>query len=282
MKRNVVIVGAGGKMGARAVEKLCLNNQYSVLACESDASRADILASEGVVITPLSTALADADFVVLAVPDALIGRIAAEVVPHMLPQATLIMLDAAAAYIDDLPPPRDLNFMLTHPCHPAFFVEQSTPEARRDYFGGVGVQDILVSLVHGSESSFEAGIELCKAMFAPVGVAHRVSLEQAAILEPAMSEIVVATAACLMKASLDVAVGKGVPVVAAQAFMAGHVRIALAIAFGVEKSPFSDAAKIAIDWGTKRIIRPDWQGVFEPEVLRDAIRVMLRSTDPLS
>lgn len=192
------------------------------------------------------------------------------------------MLDAAAAYIDDLPPSRDLNFMLTHPCHPAIFFEQSTPEARRDYFGGIGVQDILVSLVHGSESAFEAGIDLCKAMFAPVGIAHRVSLEQAAILEPAMSEIVVAMAACLMKASMDVAVGKGVPAAAAQAFMAGHIRIALAIAFGVEKSPFSDAAKIAIDWGTKQIVRPDWQRVFEPEVLRDAIRVMLRSADPLS
>jgi len=277
MKRNVAIVGAGGKMGARAVEKLGLSDQYFVLACESDDSRAGILENEGVVVTPLSSALPEADFVVLAVPDALIGRIAAEVVPHMRSQATLIMLDAAAAYIDELPPPRGLNFMLTHPCHPSFFFEQPTPEARRDYFGGIGVQDILVSLVHGSESSFEAGIDLCKAMFAPVGVAHRVSLQQAAILEPAMSEIVVAMAACLMKASMDVAVSKGVPVAAAESFMAGHVRIALAIAFGVEKSPFSDAAKIAIDWGTKQIIRPDWQRVFEPEVLRDAIRVMLRS-----
>jgi len=42
-----------------------------------------------------------------------------------------------------------------------------------------------------------------------------------------------------------------------------------------EKSPFSDAAKIAIQWGTREIIRPDWRKVFEPHVLRDAIHAML-------
>jgi hypothetical protein len=78
-----------------------------------------------------------------------------------------------------------------------------------------------------------------------------------------------------MKASLDEAVGKGVPPEAAMAFMAGHARIAIAIAFGAEKSPFSDAAKIAIDWGMKEIIRSDWKKVFEPHALRQAIEVML-------
>ena len=92
-----------------------------------------------------------------------------------------------------------------------------------------------------------------------------------------MSEIVVGAAACLMKASLDTVLEKGVPTAAARAFMAGHAQIALAIAFGAEKAPFSDAAKIAVDWGTKEIIRSDWKKVFEPNVLRDAIRVMLRT-----
>jgi hypothetical protein len=59
------------------------------------------------------------------------------------------------------------------------------------------------------------------------------------------------------------------------AFVAGHARIAMAIAFGAEKSPFSDAAKIAIEWGMKKVVRPDWKKVFEPQTLREAIEVML-------
>jgi hypothetical protein len=275
MNQTVAIIGAGGKMGARAAEKLTATRKYDVRLCESDLPKAEALRNSGFQVSPLDTAIPAADFVVLAVPDAVIGRIAREIAPKMNPSAALIMLDAAAAYVNDLPEPKGLTFMLTHPCHPPFFTEQATAEARQDYFGGIAVQDILVSLVHGSESKFLEGTEVCKAMFAPVKTAHRVTTEQAALLEPAMSELVVATLACLMKSSLDEALERGVPAAAAKAFMAGHARIAMAIAFGAEKSPFSDAAKIAISWGTKEIIRPDWKRVFEPEVLREAIHAML-------
>jgi ketol-acid reductoisomerase len=274
-QQTVVIVGAGGKMGARAVEKIGKVSQFRVLLCESDAVRAGELEKDGFQVIPTESALPEADFVVMAVPDALIGCIAGHLVPHMKDGATLIMLDACAAYLNQLPHRPTLTFMITHPCHPPFFFEQSTPEARHDYFGGVALQDILVSLVAGSEGSFKEGSEVCKAMFGPVRNAYRVTPEQFALLEPAMSEIVVATAACLMKASLDAAVEKGVPPEAARAFMAGHARIAMAITFGAEKSPFSDAAKIAIEFGMKEVIRSDWKKVFEPEVLRDAIEVML-------
>jgi ketol-acid reductoisomerase len=266
-------------MGNRAVEKLSNLPRYHVLACESDPSKAEALEKQGFQVTPVDAAIPVADFVVLAIPDALIGYLARQFVPSMKPGATLVMLDAAAAYINDLPEPRGVTLMLTHPCHPPFFTEQATLEARHDYFGGTAVQDIVVSLVHGSESQFQEATELCKAMFAPVKTAHRVTPEQAALLEPAMSEIVVAMAACLMKDSLDVALEKGVPPEAARAFIAGHARIAMAIAFGAEKSPFSDAAKIAIQWGTREIIRPDWRKVFEPHVLRDAIHAMLRTNN---
>jgi pyrroline-5-carboxylate reductase len=275
MQRTVVIVGAGGKMGARAVEKIGKESRFHVLLCESDAARAKQLEREGFKVVPVEEALPEADFVVMAVPDALIGRIAHELAPRMKSDGALIMLDAAAAYVNELPEPGTLTFMITHPCHPAFFTEQATADQRRDYFGGVAVQDILVSLIHGSEFRFQEGTELCKAMFAPVRKAHRVTPEQFALLEPAMSEIVVATAACLMKASMDAAVEKGVPHEAAMAFVAGHARIAMAIAFGAEKSPFSDAAKIAIEWGMKKVVRPDWKKVFEPQTLREAIEVML-------
>jgi hypothetical protein len=277
MAKTVAIIGAGGKMGARAVEKIGNNPCYRVLMCESNAEQVEMIEKKGFAVTPLESAVGDADFVVMAVPDALIGRIVCQVVPHMKKEGTLIMLDAAAAYVGELPEPRGLTFMITHPCHPPFFTEQATPEARRDYFGGIAVQDILVSLIHGSETNLQAGTELCKIIFSPVRKVHYVTPEQLALLEPAMSEIVGATAACLMKAALDTAIERGVPREAAEAFMAGHGQIALAIAFGAEKSPFSDACQIAIQWGTKELINPNWKKVFEPEVLTQAIRVMLHS-----
>src|SRR4051794_4150607 len=96
--QTVVIVGAGGKMGARAAAKIGNEPRYSVLMCESDSGKARRLEEQGFHVTPLDDALAVADFVLLAVPDAVIGRIASDAAPRMKPGSTLIMLDAAAAY----------------------------------------------------------------------------------------------------------------------------------------------------------------------------------------
>ena len=275
MQDTVAIVGAGGKMGSRAVEKIQAASIYNVLLCEKDVEKATSLERNGHKVTGLEEAVQESDFIVLAVPDEVIGIISHQVVPHMRPGGALIALDAAAAYAGEIPSRPDITQMIAHPCHPPLFAEQHTLEARRDFFGGVAIQDILIALIEGSEQVFLAGTELAKAMFAPVGKAHRVTTSEFALLEPAMSEIVVATAATLMRASLDAAIERGVPREAAEAFMAGHAQIAMAIAFGIEKAPFSDAAKIAIQWGMDEIIQPTWKRVFEPETLRRAIRVML-------
>lgn len=277
MNKTVAVIGAGGKMGARAAEKIGFSDAYRVLLCESSTERAKSLENKGLKVTATGDAMAAADFVVMAVPDALIGSIARELVPQMKRGSTLIMLDAAAAYVGELPERDDVTQMITHPCHPPFFTEQATPEAGRDYFGGVAVQDILVSLIGGSESAFAEGTEICRAIFAPVKRALRVTPEQFAFLEPAMSEIVVAAAANWMKQSMELAIEKGVPREAAEAFMAGHAQIAMAIVFGAEPSPFSDAAKLAVEWGTAQYINPAWRQVYERETLAGAIRDILRS-----
>jgi ketol-acid reductoisomerase len=275
MEKTVVIVGAGGKMGFRASEKIGGLNRYRMILCEKDQAKADELRAKGFRVDPVEAVLADADFIVLAVPDEAIGSLSHAFVPRMKTGSTLIALDAAAAYAGHIPSRPEISQIITHPCHPPFFSEQDTPEARRDYFGGTAVQDILISLVEGPEDALAEATELCKAMFSPVKNVHRVTPEQFAFLEPAMSELVAATAATLMKASLDTAIAKGVPAEAARAFMAGHAQIAMAIVFGAEKSPFSDACQVAIRWGMKEIVRPDWQRVFEPETLRQVIEIML-------
>lgn len=277
MNKSVVIVGAGGKMGVRAAEKIGIQERYNLILCEKDEGRAKLLKEKGFCVEPIEHVLSVADFVVLAVPDEAIGSLSHAFVPKMKAGGTLIALDAAAAFAGLIPSRPDITQVITHPCHPAFFTEQGTPEARADYFGGIAEQDILVSLIEGSEDALRESTEICKAMFSPVRNVHRVTPTQFALLEPAMSEIIVATAASLMKASLDVAIAKGVPAEAARAFMAGHARIAMAIVFGAEKSPFSDAAQLAIQWGMKEVVRPDWQRVFEPETLLKVIAEMLNS-----
>ncbi len=276
MKKSVAVIGAGGKMGARAAEKIGFSAAYQVLLCESNAEKAQALTERGLKVTPSRDAVAAADFVVMAVPDALIGLIARQLVPQMKQGGTLIMLDAAAAYIGELPERDGITQMISHPCHPPFFTEQPTPEARGDYYGGTAVQNIIVSLIGGEEDSFAEGTEICRAIFAPVNRALRVTPEQFAFLEPAMSEIIMAVAANWMKQSMELAIENGVPREAAEAFTAGHARIAMAIVFGAEKSPFSDAAQLAIEWGTKRYINPDWRHVYERETLAGAIRDILR------
>lgn len=276
MNQTVAVIGAGGKMGARAAEKIGFSETYRVLLCESHPERAASLRDKGLAVTPTGDAMSAADFVVMAVPDALIGTVARDLVPRMKSGGTLIMLDAAAAYAGELPERGGITQMIAHPCHPPFFTEQATPEARRDYFGGVAVQDIIVSLIAGSEENFAHGTQLCRALFAPVNRALRVTPEQFAFLEPAMSEILVAAAACWMKESLEEAVRRGVPRDAAEAFMAGHAQIAMAIAFGAEPSPFSDAAQLAIRWGTDRYINPAWRRIFDRDVLAAAIREILK------
>jgi hypothetical protein len=206
-------------------------------------------------------------------------RMAQSAVPKLQAGGTSIILDAAAAYLGGLPHRDDVTQMIAHPCHPPFFTAQATPEARADFFGGVAFQDLIVSLVEGSERSFADGIELCATIFAPIRKVYRVTPEQFALLEPAMAEMVTATAATLIRASLEAAVEKGVPREAAEAFLAGHAQIALAMCFGAEKSPFSDAAQRAVQWGMQEIIQPDWKKAFEPEVLKSAIEYMLQSDE---
>jgi D-apionate oxidoisomerase len=275
MSKKIAIVGAGGKMGSRAALKISTAG-YHVLLCERDPAKAAAMEAGGYRMTPLEDAVAQADFIVLAVPDELIGAISQDVLPRMKPGAALIALDAAAAYVGEIPMRDGITQMIVHPCHPPLFAEQD-PRGPRDFFGGIAPQDVLVALIQGSEEVFQEGTEVTKAMFAPVQKVHRVTPEEFALLEPAMSEIVVATAATLMKAALEVAIERGVPREAAESFMAGHAQIAMAIVFGAEPSPFSDAAKIAIRWGMEQIIQPDWRRVFEPESLNQAIHVMLHS-----
>jgi hypothetical protein len=262
-------------MGTRLSANL-VRHDYELLYSERGEAGLARLRERGLDATDPREAVTRADLVVLAVPDARMEAVTAELVPLARSGATVLMLDPAAAAAGVVVVRDDLHYVVCHPCHPPLFGEQATDEARRDLFGGVAaVQDIVIALLRGSEAAFAQAEELCVRMFAPVRTAHRITVEQMAILEPAMAEVVAASAAVLMGEALEEAVRRGVPRTAARAFMLGHAQVPLAIVLGATDAPFSDAAKIAIAYGRELIYRPDWRQVFEPERIREAIHRML-------
>ena len=187
----------------------------------------------------------------------------------------MILLDPAAAYIGEVAMRDDCTFVIAHPCHPQLFREQESLEARRDFFGGVAEQDIVITLLRGEEEKFEVAEKLCREIFTPVSKCHRVTVEQMAILEPIASEVAAGAAAYLMKEAFDEAVRLGVPEEAAQAFMLGHIRILLAILFGMSSHKVSEAARSAINYGCNRIFKPDWKQIFESEEMKRIISEIL-------
>jgi hypothetical protein len=278
MKGKVAIIGAGGKMGTRITNNLIKSADYAVSYCEKSETGIGRLKEKGLAVRPASEAVPEADFVVMAVPDALLSSVSADTVALLKPGATVILLDPAAPTAGEVVVRNGVTFVVCHPCHPPLFGQQDSDEARKDFFGGVvAKQDIVIALMKGGEKDFAKAEELCKTMFAPVVKAYRITVEQMAILEPAMAEVVAATAAVLMKEALEMAVVKGVPREAAISFMMGHAQIPLAIVFGAIGSPFSDAAKIAIEYGKRHIVRKDWKKVFEQKNVRACIREMLHS-----
>ena len=97
--------------------------------------------------------------------------------------------------------------------------------------------------------------------------AHRCTVEQIAILEPALSETVAITMCIALREATDEAVRRGVPRQAAVDFMLGHLTIGLAIAFEIfPEGRFSDGALHAIEQAKPEIFREGWlERVFDPE-----------------
>ena len=275
MAQIVAMIGAGGKMGTRCTNNLIKEN-YKLLLCEKGEAGLKKLHEKGLKATPTEEAVPVADIVIMAVPDVLLSSIAKKIVPVLKTDATMILLDPAVPYAGGIPKRKAITYVVTHPCHPALFREQKTPEARKDRFGGIAaVQDIVIALMQGSEEKFNQAKKLCCKMFAPVDRCYRVTLEQMAILEPALSEVIGCAAATILKEAVNVAVDYGVPKEAARSFMLGHINIALAIVFGAIEADFSDAAKVAVNIGKDWVFKSGWKKVFKPEMVLKAIDFML-------
>ncbi len=262
---RIALFGAAGKMGTRISEKLRHEPEYTMAYVEAGQAAEQRLRERGLTPTPQAEAVREADAVILAVPDIYIGRVAQQIVPMLKPGAMVICLDPAAPYSGDLPARDDITYFITHPCHPSLANKDLPREALEDYFGGVAPQALVCALMQGPEADYARGEALCRRMFAPVSNTHRVSVEQMALLEPAMAETVALTCITVIREAMDEVIARGVPAEAARDFMLGHLNACIAILFGLIDAEVSDGARLAVERARKTIFQEDWKKVFEVE-----------------
>ncbi len=269
----IALFGAGGKMGYRLAKNL-KGSRFDVRHIEvSDAGKERLKNELDIDTIDADAGLEGAEVVILAVPDTIIGKVAAGIVDKLKPGTMVIALDAAAPFAGHLPERADLTYFVTHPCHPPIFNDETDMQAKKDHFGGLfAKQHIVSALMQGPEESYALGEEIAEVIWAPVMRSHRVTVEQLAILEPGLSETVCASLLVVMKQAMDECVRRGVPEEAARDFLLGHMNVLGAVIFGEVQGVFSDACNKAIEFGIPALMRDDWKNVFEPEEIAESIR----------
>jgi hypothetical protein len=278
---RIALIGAGGKMGCRIVDHLMDNPRYVLCCVEPNEQALANLASRKVRSMASDLAVGDADVVILAVPDKVLGRVARDLAPRLRPGTLVVTLDPAAARAGELDLRSDLSVFVTHPCHPSVFEHEEDPRARADFFGGtLAKMPIVCALAQGPEEHYTLGERLARDFFAPVSRAHRITVEQMAMLEPAMAETVGIALIAALRESLEEVVRRGVPRAAAEDFLYGHIKVPLGIAFGRVNFPFSDGARLIAEYGRQRVLQPDWKRVFEPDSVTEQVRVIVSGKLP--
>ncbi|MCB9945639.1 MAG: NAD(P)-binding domain-containing protein [Geminicoccaceae bacterium] len=272
---RIALLGAGGKMGVRLATNLA-SSDYEVDHVEVSAGgRERLKKALAVDCVDQDAALARADVIIMAVPDRLIGKILSTFVDSLKPGTAVIMLDAAAPHAGELPQRSDITYFITHPCHPPIFNDETTPEGKGDFFGGVHAkQHIVCALMQGPEEHYKLCEDIARVIYGPVMRSHRCTVEGVAILEPALSETVGATMALALREAADEAIRRGVPRQAAFDFILGHLTIELAIAFEIFKEgKFSDGALHAIDQARPVIFKDNWlEAVFDPAAVKKSVQ----------
>lgn len=273
---KIALVGAGGKMGCRLTDNF-KNSTYDVSYLEVSDAGKQRLAQRNVTVST-EEVIPLADVVILAVPDIYIGKVATAMLAKFKPGCMVITLDPAAAVGGHLPKRDDITYFVTHPAHPSVFNWEPDQKKHFDYFGGITAhQSIVCALMQGPEAHYALGEALAKTFYAPVTRAHRITVEQMALLEPGLAETFLGAVMFTMREALDEIVAKGVPREAAFDFFMGHINIDLALCFDqIPGGVFSDACYKAIQIGKPLIFKEDWKKVLDPEHVKYQIGVMTK------
>lgn len=271
---RIALFGAGGKMGMRLSANLA-RTDFEVAHVEvSPAGQQRVKELLGVDCTAPEVAVAEADAVILAVPDTHIGNVAGEIVPMLRPGTVVVILDAAAPFAGHLPERADISYFISHPCHPPIYNDETTPEAKADHFGGVAAKQAIVNaLMQGPRAHYDLGDRIARAIYAPVMRSHEVTVAQMAMLEPGLSETVCASLMTVLREAMDECVARsGVSRDCARDFLLGHMNILGAVIFEERVGVFSDACNKAIKFGIPVLMKDDWKRVFDWEEITESIR----------
>lgn len=282
-KLKVAVIGAGGKMGARTSNNLAkAPDEVEMFLVETSEKGIKSIRDRGFDVVPMEEAASRADVVVMAVPDVVIMKVSEGVVKEMKPGAGLIILDPAAAVMKEVALRDDCTFAVAHPCHPSYFLDQDTYEARHDYFGGGGgKQDIVVAKIQGDDAKFAECRRVAELMFAPVVHSYPMGIRDMAFLEPTLVEILGATCLYAMAETVKEAERRGISRDAAVSFLSGHIYNLSANFLGfLGNTPVSDACKVAIGIGNRLVLRDDWKKIWDDDVLDRVIFTMLHPDEP--
>ncbi len=270
---TIALVGAGGKMGCRLTDNFLQCPDYLLHYLEISPQGIQNLAARNVTVSTDPGAISTADVVILAVPDITIGQISNNIIPAIKPGSLVMTLDPAAPLDGVIHHRDDLGYVIAHPCHPTVFNWEPTEESFRDFYGGITAkQSIVVALMHGSEQHYELGEKVAQAMYAPIHHTHRITLEQMAILEPAMVETLAQTCMEVVKEGYDHIVELGVPEQAARDFVLGHLRIQIAVLFKEVNGSFSDAAYKISKRARPILFRNDWKKIFDMDDIKEQVK----------
>lgn len=270
---KITLVGAGGKMGCRLTDNFLKFKEYELRYLEVSEQGCENLRKRGVTTSIEEEVIPDSDVVILSLPDVAIGAISKKIIPQMKAGALVITLDPAAPLDGVIHHRDDLGYVIAHPCHPSVFNWEPTEEAFRDFYGGISAkQSIVVALMYGSEDHYKLGEKISQDMYGPIKDTYRITLEQMAILEPAMVETLAQTCMEVVKEGFDKIVAKGVPEAAARDFVLGHLRIQIAVLFKEVNGTFSDAAYKISKRAKPLLFKENWEKIFEMEDIREQVR----------
>lgn len=260
-------------MGCRLTDNFLKCPQYAVHYLEVSPQGVENLKQRGVSVSLQQETVPNADVVILAVPDVAIGSISDEIIPQMKPGALVLTLDPAAPLDGVIHHREDLGYVIAHPCHPSVFNWEPTEQAFRDFYGGISArQSIVVALMHGTEAHYALGEKVAQEMYQPIKDTHRITLEQMAILEPAMVETLAQTCMEVVKEGFDRIVELGVPEAAARDFVLGHLRIQIAVLFKEVNGTFSDAAYKISKRAKPILFQENWKQIFEMDDIREQVK----------
>jgi hypothetical protein len=176
---------------------------------------------------------------------------------------------------DRVPHRTDIQCYVTHPTHPPLYglLAETEPEARRDYWGGgLATQAIVFATAWGDEEHAALVEELAIAMFAPISASHRITVDQMALLEPALTETLTNGCIAVIREGMERVVAAGVPEAATKAFLMGHLQIGIALIFEQFDWRLSEGAQLALARSREQIFKDDWHRIFEPDAVLDSLK----------